>query len=38
MLKYKPDWIETFATADDLCFGENPDESITEWHKRLANT
>ena len=37
MLKYKPDWIETFATADDLCFEEYPDESIAEWHERLAN-
>ena len=37
MLKYKPDWIETFATAADLCFEEYPDESIAEWHERLAN-
>ena len=38
MLNYKPDWVETFATAKDLCFGEYPDESIAEWHERLATT
>ena len=35
MLKYKPDWIETFVSTDDLCFGEYPNESIAEWHERL---
>ena len=35
MLKYKPDWVETFASTDDLCFGEYPNESIAEWHERL---
>jgi hypothetical protein len=38
MLNYKPGWVETFATADDLCFGEYPGESIAEWHERLTNT
>ena len=38
MLKYKPDWIETFVSTDDLCFGEYPNESIAEWHERLENS
>ena len=38
MQNYKPDWVETFATPEDLCFGEYPDESIAERRERLANT
>ena len=38
MRNYKPDWVETSATPKDLCFVKYPDESIAEWHQRLANT
>lgn len=37
MLGSKAYWVDTLATDEDLCFNEYPEESIAEWHLRIAN-
>jgi len=38
MLAYKPAWVDVQAGPNDLAFDEYPQESIEEWHQRLALT
>ncbi|MDX1405991.1 MAG: GFA family protein [Woeseiaceae bacterium] len=38
MVASKAPWVEIRAGADDKFFDEYPDESIAEWHERLALT
>ena len=37
MLGSKAPWVDSFATDEDLCFDNYPEESIAEWHLRLAD-
>ncbi|MCG7600268.1 GFA family protein [Halomonas sp. McH1-25] len=38
MLGSKPDWV-LFRPADgDRCFQEYPDESLAQWHERVAGS
>ncbi|MEC9329447.1 MAG: GFA family protein [Pseudomonadota bacterium] len=36
MLGSKASWVRTFATGQDLCFDDYPEESIAEWHDRIT--
>lgn len=38
MLDFKPDWVEVKAGKKDKTFGVYPEESLAEWHARLALT
>ena len=38
MLGSKAHWVDTFATDEDLCFDDYPEESIAEWHLRLPDS
>lgn len=36
MLDFKAPWVEIHESRGDLSFPRYPDESIAEWHQRLA--
>jgi hypothetical protein len=36
MLAYKASWVSAHIEPGDRSFGEYPDESLAEWHRRLG--
>jgi hypothetical protein len=36
MLEFKPDWVQVEKGAKDQVFDRYPEESIADWHARLA--
>ncbi len=36
MLDSAREWVEPDTREGDRCFGEYPDESLADWHKRLG--